>query len=156
MIGERSSWSYLIFTYGPNLLLESGLNRIGCPIFFTTKLSLSISVWNIESLSSLPTSIWMWSPAFYKGNVDHSRKAFNAFPWAKSFANMNINDMFCLFNKTSKKYILLFHSSWNISWWWQVSTYHWKFDNVFNRKMRDINFLKVNSTLTVFKSLRIY
>ena len=39
---------------------------------------------------------------FKKANIDHIRNTINGFQWEKSFQNMNVNDMFDLFNRTIK------------------------------------------------------
>ena len=69
---------------------------IRCPIFLTSKLSLS----NLKVVFPPPYERELLY--LKKTNVDHIRKAINGFQWEKSLQHMNVNDMVHLFNRTIK------------------------------------------------------
>ena len=55
---------------------------------------------NLKTYYPQPYEREIWN--FKKTNTDHIKRVINGFPWEMSFANLDINEKVCLFNKTIK------------------------------------------------------
>ena len=55
---------------------------------------------NLKTYYPQPYEREIWN--FKKANTDHIKRVINRFPWERSFANLDINEKVCLFNKTIK------------------------------------------------------
>ena len=95
--GNSVSHIDLVFSSQPNLvmnsLIHSSLHQNCHHQIIFAKLNLKVHYPPLYK-----REVWH----FKKANTDHIKRAINGISWERSFANLNINDKFYLFNKTIK------------------------------------------------------
>ena len=97
ILTDSSSFIDLIFTFQPNLIMESGVHS---SLYQNCHHQIIYVKINLKVFYPPPYEREIWH--YQRANVDLIQRAIEQFSWEKSFRYLNINEMVFLFNKTIK------------------------------------------------------
>ena len=97
ILTDSSSCTDLLFTFQPNLVMESGVHS---SLYQNCHHQIIYAKINLEVCYPPPYEGEIWH--YQRANVDQIQLAIEQFSWEKSFRNLNINETVSLFNRTIK------------------------------------------------------
>ena len=95
LLQNSSSCIYLIFTFQPNIVVESGVDPSLHP---NCHHQIMFAKFNLKIYYPPPYLREVWD--YKEANADLINRAISNFNWEKAFSNTNINEKVSLFNKT--------------------------------------------------------
>ena len=95
IIGDSSSFIYLIFTTQPNLVIESAVHS---SFHSNCHHHITFGKFNLKMHYPPPYEQEVWH--YQKANVDQIIQAISELPWDSRFANISVNEQVQLFTQT--------------------------------------------------------
>ena len=87
ILTDSSSCTDLLFTFQPNLVMESGVHS---SLYQNCHHQIIYAKINLEVCYPPPYEGEIWH--YQRANVDQIQRAIEQFSWEKSFRNLNINE----------------------------------------------------------------